>query len=214
LQTLNLPVERGDSRSSSDSSTRGGVNNRQDSLMEQKHRLNYLARQQQGELDSEKISTVAKSSDPWLRAAVAAATSEGKIPSPSKDFLDLGGHIDNYSYVQLSAMHEYNYPMLGGRASADADAKKDLDARCGQESPKKQPAGCSHDAAPLAASPPDKLRKRSAATALRTRCRYCQEVSCMHIFFSSLLNACNATPFFSLIESEGLSIQGPFVKNI
>lgn len=180
MQTLNLPVERGDSRSSSDSSTRGsGINNRQDSLMEQKHRLNYIARQQQCELDSDKISTVAKSSDPWLRAAVAAATSEGKIPSPSKDLFDLGGHIDNYSYVQLSAMHEYNYPMLGGRS--DADAKKDLDARCGQDSPKKQSAGCSQDAAPLATTPPDKLRKRSAATALKTRCRYCQEVSCMHI---------------------------------
>jgi len=138
--------------------------------MEQKHRLNYLARQT--ELDSEKISTVAKSSDPWLRAAVAAATSEGKIPSPSKDFLDLGGHIDNYSYVQLSAMHEYSYPMLalGGR-SADADTKKELDARCVQDSPAKQ------DPSSQNVSPPEKVRKRSGTTAVKNRCRYCQEVS-------------------------------------
>jgi hypothetical protein len=182
-----LPVERGDSRSSSDSSTRGGLNNRHDSLMEQKHRLNYLARQT--ELESEKISTVAKSSDPWLRAAVAAATSEGKIPSPSKDFLDLGGHIDNYSYVQLSAVHEYNYPMLGGGRSADADTKKDLDVRCVQDSPIKQHA-CPQDPASQAASPPEKVRKRSNAAAVKARCRYCQEVRNFLLFFNIVRKLC------------------------
>ncbi|CAB3381253.1 Hypothetical predicted protein [Cloeon dipterum] len=176
FMTLNLPVERGDSRSSSDSSTRGGLNNRHDSLMEQKYRLNYLARQTDGSIEGDtKISTVAKSSDPWLRAAVAAATSDGKIPSPSKDFLDLG-HIDNYSYVQLSAMHEYSYPMLGGR-SCESENKKDLDTslrRQSSNSPKKQ-AGCSQDIPGQGANAPEKVRKRSAGAVVKIRCRYCQE---------------------------------------
>ncbi|XP_059484074.1 sprouty-related, EVH1 domain-containing protein 2 isoform X2 [Neocloeon triangulifer] len=176
FMTLNLPVERGDSRSSSDSSTRGGLNNRHDSLMEQKHRLNYLARQTESSIEGDsKISTVAKSSDPWLRAAVAAATSEGKIPSPSKDYLDMA-HIDNYSYVQLSAMHEYNYPMLGG-LGCDSETKKDLESgllRQTSNSPKKQPS-CSQEISGQGPTAPEKVRKRSGGAVLKIRCRFCQE---------------------------------------
>nr|CAD7204478.1 unnamed protein product [Timema douglasi] len=122
VQTLNLPVERGDSRSSSDSSTRGGSSRHATPPTESHHlhRIQYIARPRE------------------------------RDPSPpdKKD-------PENYSYVQLTAVHEYIYPVVEERGdSAGSLKKRALDAPI-------QP--------PL---PSKSCRKKERP---RIRCRHCQE---------------------------------------
>nr|CAD7404437.1 unnamed protein product [Timema poppensis] len=122
FMTLNLPVERGDSRSSSDSSTRGGSSRHATPPTESHHlhRIQYIARPRE------------------------------RDPSPpdKKD-------PENYSYVQLTAVHEYIYPVVEERGdSAGSLKKRALDAPI-------QP--------PL---PSKSCRKKERP---RIRCRHCQE---------------------------------------
>nr|CAD7439244.1 unnamed protein product [Timema bartmani] len=122
FMTLNLPVERGDSRSSSDSSTRGGSSRHATPPTESHHlhRIQYIARPRE------------------------------RDPSPpdKKD-------SENYSYVQLTAVHEYIYPVVEERGdSAGSLKKRALDAPI-------QP--------PL---PSKSCRKKERP---RIRCRHCQE---------------------------------------
>nr|CAD7431605.1 unnamed protein product [Timema monikensis] len=115
-------VERGDSRSSSDSSTRGGSSRHATPPTESHHlhRIQYIARPRE------------------------------RDPSPpdKKD-------PENYSYVQLTAVHEYIYPVVEERGdSAGSLKKRALDAPI-------QP--------PL---PSKSCRKKERP---RIRCRHCQE---------------------------------------
>ncbi|KAJ8876025.1 hypothetical protein PR048_023933 [Dryococelus australis] len=117
-QTLNLPVERDDSRSSSDSSTRGGPSRHTTPPTEAQHlhRIHYVSR---------------------------------RDPSPPEK-----KEQENYTYVQLTAVNEYTYPVVEERDTAGSLKKRSMD-------PPLQP--------PL---PSKSYRKER----VRITCRHCQEL--------------------------------------
>ncbi|XP_067006957.2 sprouty-related, EVH1 domain-containing protein 2 [Anabrus simplex] len=140
FMTLNLPVERGDSRSSSDSSTRGGGGSSRHATppadSHHLHRIHYIRRDKTG---SER--------DP---------SPEGKRDGSEKE---------NYSYVQLTAVHEYIYPVVEDQKAARRDSAGSLKKRSLEGIPT-QP--------PLLPSKPGKKKERHRAC--RSRCRHCQEL--------------------------------------
>lgn len=194
LQTLNLPVERGDSRSSSDSSARGGSGNGNSrhptppsehpqfthphATHHHLHRINYINRNAPpaNGFDIEKQS--GPSCNMWLKAA----TNEGKAISPDKEFQDGSGiplGIENYSYVQLSAVHEYTYPTMeeqkGGlrglsmrRESTDSFKKLSGSGGINEPLSPQQP--------PLPVKASGRKKSRFGDSPQRARlCRYCQK---------------------------------------
>lgn len=118
-------MERGDSRSSSDSSTTRGGSRHATPPTEPHHlhRIHYVSRQKQPPAPSGEVS-----------------------PEPAKE---------NYSYVQLTAVHEYIYPVVEEQKRRDSLKKRSLE---GTAPPPPPPAGG---------------KKRGAD---RNRCRHCQEL--------------------------------------
>lgn len=139
FMTLNLPVERGDSQSSSDSSGAKHGSNPGD-LSVGHPRISYLSRHS---IDSPGLGP---GSDP----------SRIKEPPPGGGGGGpLGGNADNYSYVQLTAVHEYIYPSIEDRR--DSLKKSSLETPLTSTTSSTQPA--------LPAKKKDK----------RKTCRHCQE---------------------------------------
>lgn len=143
FMTLNLPVEAGDSRSSSDSSgghTRagGGVGVPSSDHL---HKIHYLTNR----TSSEKPLPLS-----------------GVLVDPSKDM----GKGENYSYVQLTAVHEYIYPVMDDQKamSTRRDSIGSLKKPCGGELPSTQQP-----------SLPSKSAKKPLKYA-RARCRHCHEL--------------------------------------
>ncbi|KAF4519177.1 hypothetical protein B566_EDAN008240 [Ephemera danica] len=178
FMTLNLPVERGDSRSSSDSSARGGNNSchpTPPSELSQPqfsshphhhlHRISYLPRHpnngsSNGSSDNEKGGSMQS----WPRSTLVQ---EGKGVSPDKEPAEgcLPVGTDNYSYVQLTAMHEYTYPMMEDRQKVLQGMRRESG-----ESFKK--GGSSAQQPPL----PMKISGHMGSSSRKARCKYCQEV--------------------------------------
>ncbi|XP_034231261.1 sprouty-related, EVH1 domain-containing protein 1 isoform X2 [Thrips palmi] len=100
FMTLNLPVERGDSQSSSESSGAKYSSTQPCDLTISGHpRINYLSHHS--------IDSPGKGSGPECPPRV-------KEPPPGGGGT-VGGSADNYSYVQLTAVHEYIYPSIEDR---------------------------------------------------------------------------------------------------
>lgn len=153
LQTLNLPVERGDSQSSSESSGAKYSSTQQCDLTITGHpRINYLSRHS--------IDSTAKGSGPECPPRV-------KEPPPGGGGT-VGGSADNYSYVQLTAVHEYIYPSIEDRR--DSLKKSSLETPLTSTS-SVQPA--------LPSKKKDK----------RKNCRHCQ-VSCVGVLFFWMFISC------------------------
>ncbi|PSN30462.1 Sprouty-like protein [Blattella germanica] len=141
FMTLNLPVERGDSRSSSDSSTRGGSSRHATPPAESRHlhRIHYVPRRDKVGSDRE--------------------------PSPPEGKPQVPGEKENYSYVQLTAVHEYIYPVMEDQKGTRRDSAGSLKKRSLEAAPA-QP--------PMLPSKPGKKKDRHKAC--RSRCRHCQEL--------------------------------------
>ncbi|KAK3922406.1 Sprouty-related, EVH1 domain-containing protein 2 [Frankliniella fusca] len=138
FMTLNLPVERGDSQSSSDSSgAKYGSTQACDLSMTSHPRINYLSRHS---IDS-------PGSGP------GSDCPRVKEPPPGGGG---PGNSDNYSYVQLTAVHEYIYPSIEDRR--DSLKKSSLETPLTSTTSSTQPA-----------LPTKKKDKRKS-------CRHCQEL--------------------------------------
>lgn len=149
LQTLNLPVERGDSRSSSDSSTRGGGGGSSrhatpPTESHHLHRIHYIPRR-------DKMGSDRDPSPP-----------EGKQQRSGGEG---AGEKENYSYVQLTAVHEYIYPVMEDQKAQRRDSAGSLKKRSLEVIPT-QP--------PLPSKPGAKKKDRHKAC--RNTCRHCQEL--------------------------------------
>ncbi|XP_071449748.1 sprouty-related, EVH1 domain-containing protein 2 isoform X2 [Hetaerina americana] len=116
FMTLNLPVERGDSRSSSDSSSRGGAGCRPPPTPtgpptealpsphpHQIHRIQYMSRHPPSSNDGSNVPET----DTTQRRPRDTEGKHGVI-SPGGD----GEPGENYSYVRLTPVHEYIYPVV------------------------------------------------------------------------------------------------------
>ena len=100
---MNLPVERGDSQSSSDSS--GAKHGSSQPCDLSGHpRINYLSRHS---IDIDCPRGPA-------RHSIDIDCPRGPAP-PGGGGGIVGGSTDNYSYVQLTAVHEYIYPSIEDR---------------------------------------------------------------------------------------------------
>ncbi|XP_069668689.1 sprouty-related, EVH1 domain-containing protein 2 isoform X4 [Periplaneta americana] len=153
FMTLNLPVERGDSRSSSDSSTRGGGGSSRHATPPTEshhlHRIHYIPRR-------EKIGSDRDPSPP-----------EGKQQQRGEVGGGVGGgEKENYSYVQLTAVHEYIYPVMEDQKATRRDSAGSLKKRSPEVIPT-QP--------PLLPSKPGGKKKDRHKTC-RNRCSHCQEL--------------------------------------
>lgn len=120
---MNLPVERGDSQSSSDSSGAKYGSTQPCDLASKGHpRINYLSRHN---IDSPGIGP-------------GSDCPRVKEPPPGGGSGPVGSNVDNYSYVQLTAVHEYIYPSIEDRR--DSLKKSNLETPLTSTTSSTQPA--------------------------------------------------------------------------
>ncbi|XP_046401311.1 sprouty-related, EVH1 domain-containing protein 2 isoform X2 [Ischnura elegans] len=137
FMTLNLPVERGDSRSSSDSSSRGGAGCRPPPTPtgpptealpsphpHQIHRIQYMSRHPPSSNDGSNV-TDTDSSTLQRRSTSTAEGKHGLISPGGGD----GEPGENYSYVRLTPVHEYIYPVVVTEETKRAHRDSTLDRK-------------------------------------------------------------------------------------
>ncbi|XP_021915582.1 sprouty-related, EVH1 domain-containing protein 2 isoform X2 [Zootermopsis nevadensis] len=153
FMTLNLPVEIGDSRSSSDSSKGGGgSSHRATSPTESHHlhRIHYIPRRDKMGSDQDRSPPESKQLQQHEEGGDGVRSSEK----------------ETYSYVQLTAMHEYIYPVMEDQKASRRDSASSLKKRSLEVIPTQPPL--------LPTKPGGKKTDRHAA--YWNRCRHCQEL--------------------------------------
>lgn len=153
FQTLNLPVERGDSCSSSGSSRGGGGSSRHatpPTESHQLHRIHYIPKRDK--LGSDRDASPPESKQQQQRGEGGGGGG--------------GSEKENYSYVQLTAVHEYIYPVMEDQKASSRDASDSLKKRSLEVIPTQPPL--------LPSKPGDKKKDRHKAC--QNRCRHCQEL--------------------------------------
>lgn len=165
FMTLNLPVERGDSRSSSDSSTTRGGSRHATPPTEPHHlhRIHYVTRRTGGGPVSG-TPTDRQSQTPGLPL-------EPSSPPPVTE----PATKENYSYVQLTAVHEYIYPVVEERKHRDSSGSLK------KRSPPDAGGGGAPASPPPPIPPPGAVSGKGRGTigvtsGRRRRCRHCQEM--------------------------------------
>jgi sprouty-related EVH1 domain-containing protein len=106
----------------------------------------------------------------WSRTTFVG---EGKGISPDKEPPEGGVPVgtDNYSYVQLTAVHEYTYPMMDDRQKVLHGMRRES-----AESLKKFGGGGTTQQPPLPVKASGRKGGYSGNSSRRARCKYCQEV--------------------------------------
>lgn len=158
FMTLNLPVERGDSCSSSGSSRGGGGSSRHatpPTESHQLHRIHYIPKRDK--LGSDRDASPPESKQQQQRGEGGGGGGGGVVVG--------GSEKENYSYVQLTAVHEYIYPVMEDQKASSRDASDSLKKSL-EVSPTQPPL--------LPSKPGDKKKDRHKAC--QNRCRHCQEL--------------------------------------
>lgn len=158
FMTLNLPVERGDSCSSSGSSRGGGGSSRHatpPTESHQLHRIHYIPKRDK--FGSDRDASPPESKQQQQRGEGGGGGVGGVVVG--------GSEKENYSYVQLTAVHEYIYPVMEDQKASSRDASDSLKKSL-EVSPTQPPL--------LPSKPGDKKKDRHKAC--QNRCRHCQEL--------------------------------------
>jgi len=158
FMTLNLPVEMGDS--SSESSKGGGGSSRHPTPPTESHhhRIHYIQRRDKKGSDRDPSPPEAKQQQQQQRGESGGAGGTGGGVG--------GSEKENYSYVQLTAVHEYIYPVMEDQKTSRRDSAGSLKKRSLEVIPTQPPL--------LPSKPGGKKKDRHKVC--RTRCRHCQEL--------------------------------------
>lgn len=157
FMTLNLPVEMGDS--SYESSKGGGGSSRHPTPPTESHhhRIHYVQRRDKKGSDQDPSPPEGKQQQQREEGGGGAGGTGGGVGGSEKD---------NYSYVQLTAVHEYIYPVMEDQKTSRRDSAGSLKKRSLEVIPTQPPL--------LPSKPSGKKKDRHKAC--RTRCRHCQEL--------------------------------------
>jgi len=144
--------------SSSESSKGGGGSSRHPTPPTESHhhRIHYIQRRDKKGSDRDPSPPEAKQQQQRGESGGAGGTGGGVG----------GSEKENYSYVQLTAVHEYIYPVMEDQKTSRRDSAGSLKKRSLEVIPTQPPL--------LPSKPGGKKKDRHKAC--RTRCRHCQEL--------------------------------------
>jgi len=145
--------------SSSESSKGGGGSSRHPTPPTESHhhRIHYIQRRDKKGSDRDSSPPEAKQQQQQRGESGGAGGTGGGVGGSEKE---------NYSYVQLTAVHEYIYPVMEDQKAPRRDSAGSLKKRSLEVIPTQPPL--------LPSKPGGKKKDRHKAC--RTRCRHCQEL--------------------------------------